>query len=208
MQGLVRSLYQRGFAWGLAAAGDAYERLVAERKRALLAPLGGTVLEIGPGTGTNLAYFAPGIRWLGIEPNPYMERYLQREAERLGRAIEVRGGTAERLDLMDASVDAVVSTLVLCSVRDQARALAEVRRVLKPGGRFVFLEHVAAPRGSWLRRAQRAVRPLWRLLGDGCFPDRETWQAIGRAGFAEVRLDRFQLPLPIMAPHIGGWAVR
>jgi SAM-dependent methyltransferase len=166
------------------------------------------VLEIGPGTGSNLAYFAPGIRWLGIEPNPHMERYLTREAERLGRAIEVRGGTAERLDLMDASVDAVVSTLVLCSVADQVRALAEVRRVLKPGGRFVFLEHVAAPRGSWLRRAQRAVRPIWRLLGDGCFPDRETWQAIARAGFAEVRLDRFRLPLPIMAPHIGGWAVR
>lgn len=208
MQGLVRSLYQRGFAWGLAAAGDAYERLVAERKRALLGPLSGTVLEIGPGTGTNLAYLAPGIRWLGIEPNPYMERYLRREAERLGRVVEVRGGTAERLDLMDASVDAVVSTLVLCSVADQARALAEVRRVLKPGGRFVFLEHVAAPRGSWLRRAQRAVRPVWRLLGDGCFPDRETWHAIGQAGFTEVRLDRFHLPVPIMAPHIGGWAVR
>ena len=208
MQGLVRSVYRRGFAWGLAAAGDTYERLVAERKRALLGPLSGTVLEIGPGTGTNLAYFAPGIRWLGIEPNPYMERYLRREAERLGRAIDVRGGTAERLDLMDASVDAVVSTLVLCSVADQARALAEVRRVLKPGGRFVFVEHVAAPRGSWLRRAQRAVRPVWRLLGDGCFPDRETWHAIGRAGFAEVRLDRFHLPVPIMAPHIGGWAVR
>lgn len=166
------------------------------------------MLEIGPGTGTNLAYLAPAVRWLGIEPNPYMERYLRREAERLGRTVEVRAGTAERLDLMDASVDAVVSTLVLCSVPDQALALAEVRRVLKPGGRFVFLEHVAAPRGTWLRRVQRAVRPAWRLLGDGCFPDRETWQAIGRAGFAQVTLDRFHLPVPIMAPHIAGWAVR
>ncbi len=202
------SLYQRCFAWGLSRGISAYERLVADRKRELFAPLHGTVLEIGPGTGTNLAYFAPDVRWLGIEPNPYMERYLQREAARLGRGIEVRGGTVERLDLMDASVDAVVSTLVLCSVRDQARALAEVRRVLKPGGRFVFLEHVAAPRGTWLRRAQRAVRPAWRLLGDGCFPDRETWQAIGRAGFVEVALERFQLPLPIMSPHVAGWAVR
>ena len=202
------SLYQRWFAWGLAKGVGAYERLVAERKRDLLGALGGTVLEIGPGTGANLTYFAPGIRWLGIEPNPYMERYLAREAARLGRRIEVRGGTAERLDLMDASVDAVVSTLVLCSVPDQALALAEVRRVLRPGGRFVFLEHVAAPRGTWLRRAQRAIRPAWRLLGDGCSPDRETWQAIARAGFAEVALERFHLPLPIMAPHIAGVAVR
>jgi SAM-dependent methyltransferase len=130
------SLYQRCFAWGLAAGGDAYERLVAIRKRELLGPLRGTVLEIGPGTGTNLAYLAPDVRWLGIEPNPHMERYLRREAEPLGRSIEVRSGTVERLDLMDASVDAVVSTLVLCSVPDQARALAEVRRVLRPGGRL------------------------------------------------------------------------
>ena len=202
------TLYRRCFAWGLAHGIDAYERLVAERKRELLAPLRGTVLEIGPGTGANLGYFAPDVRWLGIEPNPYMERYLAREAARLGRSIEVRSGSAERLDLVDGSVDAVVSTLVLCSVPDQALALAEVRRVLKPGGRFVFLEHVAAPRGTWLRRAQRGVRPVWRLLGDGCYPDRETWQAIGRAGFARVTLDQFSLPLPIMAPHIAGWAER
>jgi SAM-dependent methyltransferase len=202
------SLYQRGFAWGLAHGTSAYERLVAERKRELLGPLRGTVLEIGPGTGTNLAYFAPEVRWLGIEPNPQMERYLLREAERLGRGVEVRDGTVERLDLMDASVDAVVSTLVLCSVPNQARALAEVRRVLRPGGRFVFLEHVAAARGTWLRRVQRVVRPAWRLLGDGCYPDRETWQAIARAGFAEVVLEQFQLPLPIMAPHVAGWAQR
>jgi SAM-dependent methyltransferase len=202
------SLYQRWFAWGLAHGVSAYERLVADRKRRLLGPLRGTVLEIGPGTGANLAYLGPEVRWLGIEPNPHMERYLRREARRLGRGIEVRAGTAERLDLMDASVDAVVSTLVLCSVPDQARALAEVRRVLKPGGQFVFLEHVAAPRGTWLRRVQRAVRPAWRLLGDGCYPDRETWQVIARAGFAEVTLERFDLPLPVMAPHIAGWAVR
>ena len=77
------SLYQRCFAWGLARGIDAYERLVAHRKREMLGALRGTVLEIGPGTGANLTYFAPGIRWLGIEPNPYMERYLAREAARL-----------------------------------------------------------------------------------------------------------------------------
>ncbi len=200
--------YQRLFAWGLSKGGAAHERLVAQRKRGLLEPLDGTVLEIGPGTGANLAYYRGTVRLLGIEPNPHMHPYLRRQAERLGREIEIREGGAERLDLADASVDAVVSTLVLCSVRDQEAALAEVVRVLRPGGRFVFVEHVAAPRGTWRRRVQRAVRPVWGLLGDGCRPDRETWRTIEVAGFAQVVCDHFRLPVPVVSPHIAGWAVK
>ena len=169
---------QRLFAWGLSKGGAAHERLVEQRKRGLLGQLAGTVLEIGPGTGANLGYYPRTVRLLGVEPNPHMHKYLRREAERLDRDIEIREGTAERLDVPDAAVDAVVSTLVLCSVRDQQAALVEVLRVLRPGGRFVFVEHVAAPRGTWRRRLQRAMRPVWSLLGDGCQPDRETWRVI------------------------------
>lgn len=199
---------QRVFAWGLSKGGDAHERLIAPRKRSLLEGLQGTVLEIGPGTGANLGYYQPTVRLLGVEPNPHMHQYLSREAERVGRKMELRNGTAEHLQVADASVDAVVSTLVLCSVRDQRAALAEVLRVLRPGGRFVFVEHVAAPRGTWRRRVQRAVRPVWSLLGDGCQPDRETWHTIERAGFAEVVCDHFRLPVPVVWPHIAGWAVK
>lgn len=201
-------LYRRLFAWGLSKGGAAHERLVAQRKRGLLGQLEGTVLEIGPGTGANLAYYPRTVRLMGLEPNPYMHRYLRREAERLGREIEIREGSAERLDMADASVDAVVSTLVLCSVKDQHAALTEVLRALRPGGRFVFVEHVAAPQGTWRRRLQRAVRPLWGLLGEGCRPDRETWRAIELAGFSQVVCDHFRLPVPVVSPHIAGWAVK
>jgi len=200
--------YQRLFAALMARGSVSSEPLVAERKHALLGDLRGTVLEIGPGTGVNLAYYRRDVQWMGIEPNPHMHPYIREAAERLDRSIELRHGTAERLPVADDSVDAVVSTLVLCSVPNPAVKLQEIKRVLKPGGAFVFVEHVAAPRGTWLRRIQGWVRPLWRMLGDGCHPDRETWAIIEGAGFARVQLEHFQLPSGIVGPHIAGTAVK
>ncbi len=150
-------MYRRLFAWALDKGGAAHERFIAERKRGLLGRLEGDVLEIGPGTGANLEYYPATARLVGIEPNPHMHKYLRREAERLRREIEIRDGVAERLDVADASVDAVVSTLVLCSVNDQQATLAEVLRVLRPGGRFVFVEHVAAPQEYFERIAPGAA---------------------------------------------------
>ena len=197
---------KRAFAWLMSKGSAKYERAIAERKRALLGGLSGTVIEIGPGAGANLAYYAPGIRWIGVEPNPFMHAYLKREAEKHGLQVGFRSGSAERVDLPDASADAVVSTLVLCSVENPGAALREVRRVLKPGGRFIFIEHVAAPRGTWLRRVQGWIRPFSRFFADGCTPDRETEAEIDAAGFAEVKLERFRAPLWFASPHIAGWA--
>lgn len=143
-----------------------------------------------------------------MEPNAFMKPHLAREAQRLGVAIELRPGTAENLPAEDGSVDFVVSTLVLCSVVDQERALEEVLRVLKPGGRFLFVEHVAARHGTLLRRIQGLVKPLWRRMGDGCHPDRETRTALERAGFAALEVEEFSAPLPIVRPHIAGAAVK
>jgi ubiquinone/menaquinone biosynthesis C-methylase UbiE len=175
----------------------------------LFAVLSGTVLEIGPGAGVNLHHLhSTTIRWIGVEPNSFMKPHLAKEAQRLGVAIELRPGTAENLPVDDASVDFVISTLVLCSVVDQKRALDEVLRVLKPGGRFLFIEHVGAKRGTWLRRIQTLVKPLWRRMGDGCHPDRETRTALERAGFAVLEVEEFAAPLPIVRPHIAGIAVK
>jgi ubiquinone/menaquinone biosynthesis C-methylase UbiE len=203
-----RGLRKRLQALLLAHCAGGYERMVADRKRALFADLRGTVLEIGPGTGANFRYFPPDIRWIGVEPNPYMHPFVRREAARQGLGIDLRLGTAERLDVPDGSVDAAVGTLVLCSIEDPDAALREIVRVLRPGGRFLYIEHVAAPSGTRLRRIQRLVRPLWKVFGDGCRPDRETWAALERAGFARVRFERFTVPVPVVGPQIAGEAVK
>lgn len=195
-------------AFLLARFGGKHERHVADRKRTLLSELRGDVLEIGPGTGVNLRYYANGIHWIGIEPNPFMHPYLRQEAKRVGLKIEIRIGSAERLAVEDESVDAVVSTLVLCSVADVRTSLKEIQRVLRPGGRFVFLEHVAAPYGTWLRTLQRLVRPVSQFLADGCCPDRETWKVLMGAGFGSLDYQTFRVPIPITAPHIAGVAVK
>ncbi len=185
-----------------------HERQIADRKRTLLCHLAGTILELGPGTGVNLEYYPPGLHWIGVEPNPFLHPKIRREAERLGTQIAILEATAEHLPIRDESVDAVVSSLVLCSVQDLEAALREVRRILRPGGRYIFLEHVAAPAGTGLRRLQGWIRPFSRVLADGCCPDRETWRALEGAGFVSLSLEHFRIHVPIVSPHIAGVATK
>jgi SAM-dependent methyltransferase len=201
-------LLRRFHAWLLSEHNSKYERIVTEYKRDLLGNLRGDVLEIGPGGGANLPHYSTGIRWAGIEPNVYMHRYLREKAGNRDLPIDLRTGIAEEIGFEDGSFDAVVTTLVLCSVSDLARSLQEILRVLRPGGRFVFIEHVAAPAGSRTRRMQRWIRPLWNAIGDGCRPDRETWTAIDHAGFDNLNIQHFRVPFPIVGPHICGVGVK
>jgi SAM-dependent methyltransferase len=199
---------KRAFAWLMANCTARHERAVASRKRELLRNLSGTVVEIGPGAGANLEYYGLAVRWIGVEPNPHMHAYLKRAARAVGLNVELREGTADRLDFADGSVDAVVSTLVFCSVENVAASLQEIRRVLKPGGEFVFLEHVAATEDSGTRRWQSWIAPVSSYFADGCRPDRETWKAIEHAGFSEVCIEHFRVPLPVIGPHIAGVATK
>ncbi|MGW8265947.1 MAG: class I SAM-dependent methyltransferase [Longimicrobiales bacterium] len=196
----------RFLAWFMSRSDGKYDALVGGRKRDLLSGLSGTLVEIGSGTGPNLRYLPEDLRILALEPNPFMHAHFLREARRRGRPVELILGDAQALPFPDDSVDAVLSTLVLCSVGGMDQALGEIHRILKPGGRFVFLEHVGARPGSWLRRVQKWVKPAWRAVGDGCEPDRDTDQNLHRAGFTEVRLERFEIPLPLVSPHIAGIA--
>jgi ubiquinone/menaquinone biosynthesis C-methylase UbiE len=212
-------LQKRLFAWGMAKVNAADDRTIrfqdcpdydnlADLKQDLLSQLQGTVLEIGPGAGANLAYYPTTIRWIGIEPNPFMHAYLHQEAARQGlAAVELYEGTAEQLPIADHSVDAAVSTHVLCSVRDVAQVLQEIQRVLKPGGRFIFLEHVAGACGTWTRRVQDGIQPIWTPLFDHCHPNRDTGHAIDQAGFQSVQYQRCRLNFPVVGPHITGIAV-
>jgi ubiquinone/menaquinone biosynthesis C-methylase UbiE len=208
--------YKSVFAWMMAHLSAEYEQAVSdcagrtlrERKHSLFANIHGDVLEIGPGTGPNLSYYPKDIHWIGIEPNPYMHSYLNKEAERLGLNINIRNCSAERIDAEDNSMDAVVSTLVLCSVPNLTATLQEILRVLKPGGRLLFIEHVAAPQGTWLRKLQSGIKPIWKVLGDGCNPDRETWIVLENAGFDSVNYQHFEAPVPLVSPHIVGVAIK
>jgi SAM-dependent methyltransferase len=180
----------------------------ADLKRSALGALTGRVLEIGAGRGANFGYLRGTIDYVGVEPDIRCHRDLGRAAARHGLRATILHAGAERIPLPDASVDAVVGTVVLCSVADQSAVLAEVRRVLRPGGRYLFFEHVAAPRGTVTHRLQRLAAPLTRRFDHGCDPTRETWRAIGAAGFAVVELHWFRdrSPLRTYGPRIAGTA--
>jgi SAM-dependent methyltransferase len=175
--------------------------LMGRRKRALFADLPSTVVEIGPGTGANLRYYRPGTRLIAIEPNRHMHEPLRKAAQRYGIELELREEGADAMGLPDASVDAVVSTLVLCTVPDPAATLREVRRILGPGGRLLFLEHVrAGRRHPVLRLAQRSLARPWRWFFEGCDVLRDTEAIMNQTGWARLEVHRYHVPtlfLPI-----------
>jgi SAM-dependent methyltransferase len=201
-------LLDRFMAWFMAREGRRYDALVRGRKRDLLSGLSGTLVELGSGTGPNLRYLPEGLEVIAVEPNPFMHSHLIREARGLGREVSLIRADAHALPFPDESVEAVLSTLVLCSVDGLDQVLTEVRRILIPGGQFIFMEHVGAPRGSWLRRFQRLVKPVWSAVGDGCEPDRETDQTLHGVGFSRIQMERFTVPIPLVSPHIAGVAVK
>lgn len=140
----------------------------------LVGTLHGRVLEIGAGMGANFDSLAADVDWIGLEPDEVSRAELDARAEARGYRTPALSSFAEAIPLGSASVDAVLGTAVLCSVRDPAAVLAEVRRILRPGGRAVFAEHVAAPPGTLKRALQSAVSPLAARLDRGCRWNRDT----------------------------------
>ena len=197
-------------AWLLAKFEDDFHQELGPRKAEHMRSLAGTVIEIGAGNGANFRYYPPGVHVVAYEPNPYMHDRLHASARTHGLDLELRSVSAERLDFEDGTVDAVVCTLVLCTVPDPVQVISEVRRVLKAGGRFFFIEHVAAERGTFRRRMQDLVLGPWRYVFEGCHPNRETDTLLEAAGFSRVQIDRFtskKMP-PVVVPQIAGVAVK
>jgi SAM-dependent methyltransferase len=190
---------ERLAAWVLEKRGDEVEKQLAEAKRQWIAPIRGRVLELGPGLGTNLPYLTQA-QWTGLEPSPIMRAKLQQR----GTPGPVIAGSAEGLPFPDASFDVVLTTLVLCSVRDAIKTLAEIRRVLKPNGAFVYIEHVAAATLG-TRCVQQLLRPACALIG--CHPVRQTGKTIANAGFSAIEQVDFEVKGMSLLPHIAGRAI-
>ncbi len=193
-------------AWLFRVLDDYQDRKLGRVKREAFGGLPRTILEIGAGTGANLRYLGAGARVVAVEPNRHMHPRLRAAARRWGVELDLREGSAERLPLPDASVSAAISSLVLCTVPDPAAALREIRRVLRPGGRYWCVEHVRAPEGTALRALQRRVARPWRWLFEGC-EQRDLAAALAEAGFAEVEVERFTIRTALLPIRCGIAAV-
>jgi SAM-dependent methyltransferase len=189
--------------------GSYIDRHLHARKSTVFADLPSTVVELGAGVGANMRYLPASAHLIAIEPNPYMHGRLRRAARSHGVDLEIRSVAGERIDLADASADAVISSLVLCTVRDPDAVLAEIRRVLRPGGRFSFAEHVAARPGTPTRWAQRILRRPWAWVFEGCSCERDLARVIRSAGFTSVDIHRYRIHSPFLPfnPQIAGTAV-
>lgn len=179
-------------------------------RRETLAGATGRLVLLGAGPGFDLRHLPGGVlEAIAVEPDPAMLRLLRRraaEAADAGVPVAVVRGVGERLPLNDNSIDAVLCAFVLCSVTDVPVTLAEVRRVLRPGGTLHLVEHVRADEGSRLASLQDALDRPWAPLTGGCHPNRRTRSALDAAGFdvAGLRDVRLRLDIPLLAPKLRG----
>ena len=173
-------------------------------RKELLQRAEGDVLEIGAGTGGNIPYYPDRAKLVLTEPDVHMRQKLTKKFPQH----ETINADVENLPFGDGVFDVVVSTLVLCSVPDQSLALHEIQRVLRPGGRLLFLEHVAAADNSSRKKWQRRIDPIWSRLAGGCRLTRNTEDAINRNGFeiVEVNHRSMRKALPWVRPTITGVA--
>lgn len=185
------------------------ERRMGARRRELISQARGRTLEIGAGTGANIAYYPDDLEELILaEPFEPMRRRLERKLNESGRTARTVEASAEAIPLEGESVDTVVSTLVLCTVDFPELALAEVARVLRPGGQLLFIEHVRSPSPRVARWQDRLETP-WRHFAAGCRCNRDTIASLGAAGFStEHREEQWPGVPPLVASLVMGRAVR
>ena len=201
-------IFARLFAWG---ASNAPAEQTDHRRR-LLEGLSGRVVEVGAGNGLNFPHYPAAVtEVLAVEPEPFLREKAKQAAAQAPVPVNVVEGLADSLPAPDGSFDAGVASLVLCSVPGQAQALAELRRVIRPGGELRFYEHVRS-RDTREARGQDRIDRLWPRFSGGCHPNRDTPAAIEAAGFDIEQCDRFRFRpfvlLKAIEPHVIGVARR
>jgi ubiquinone/menaquinone biosynthesis C-methylase UbiE len=208
-------IYDATWGRGFAALYDRFlekteEAGLRDVRREVLAAASGRTIDIGAGTGVNLELFPEAVTDLVLaEPDPHMAKRLRHKLSESGRRAEHVAAPAESLPFEDASFDTAVFTLVLCTVPDPRAALAEAARVLKPGGKLLFVEHVRAEDPGLARWQDRLEKP-WRFFGDGCHCNRDTVATIEASPLTVEAVERGDLPKspPLVRPLVRGSAVR
>ncbi|CAN8070563.1 unnamed protein product [Agarophyton chilense] len=213
---------KQSFAREMEYSMNGYEALITEKKKELFGMIdeGSTVVDVGMGTGPNIRYMPKNVNLIGIEPNEFMWPYSQEKARESRVNLTLQQGMCENMALDDESCDFVITTLTLCSVQSPSTAMEEILRVLKRGGKHLFVEHVVAPPNRWLlRAAQTVLNPLQVALADGCHLNRDTITYVKEAnydgGFERVEYEEFDASfggledwVSVVKPHIIGFGVK
>ena len=179
--------------------------LLAKRRREQLSEVEGEILEVGVGTGLNLPHYPSHVRKIAtVDPNPGMNKKLRERIEQTGIEVDQRIARSEVLPFADETFGFVVSTLTLCSIAQVEKAVQEIHRVLKPGGRFVFLEHGLSDDPK-VQKWQRRLNPIQRVIGDGCRLDVDVRQVLVASPFGSVEIENFYME---KTPRVLGFVYR
>ncbi len=160
----------------------------------------GNVLEVGIGSGLNLPFYQPGVKVTGVDPSTELQVYAREVAERTGVDVEFLGLSGEDIPAEDNYFDSAVITWTLCTIPDPHQALSEIRRVLKPGAKMIFVEHGLSP-DAGVARWQSRVNPVWNVIGGGCNLNRKIDEIITGAGFSFDALTKGYIPGPKLATY-------
>ena len=211
----TNNYFKKNFAEFIASYDEESYKVHFEKKTELFSQVQGKVLEIGPGTGVNFPFLKNKvIEWMGLEPNNAMHPYLFNTANDNNINARILDCSIEHICLPDNSIDFIISSEVLCSLDHLKASLEELWRVLKPGGKFLFLEHVV-DKNNLIRRTIQKMVPYtpWKYYSDGCRPGRDIAKAIKSIGFSKVKYIEYMregkgIIITINRPHIYGWATK
>lgn len=197
-------------SWMFKVLSGYMDYLFGKSKRELFTDHPETVVEIGPGAGANMRYLRKGTKLIAIEPNIHMHANLKKSADTYGIHLEIKTLRGEYIDLPDNSCDFVVSTLVLCTVQHPAQCVDQIKRILKPSGVFVFIEHVRARENSILAFIQNLTHKPWHWFFEGCNTNRDTKALLEVAGFSALSLETYNSYSPFIPiiPQIRGRAIK
>ncbi|MGX1929608.1 class I SAM-dependent methyltransferase [Flagellimonas sp. 2504JD4-2] len=197
-------------SWLFGVLDGYFHYMYKKKKERLFGSISGTLVEIGSGAGANFKYLKDVDQVIAVEPNPYMHASLQESADKRNIKLQINPCSAEEITIESNSVDTVISTLTLCTIKNEKRALDEIKRILKPNGKFIFIEHVSAKKGSLVKFIQWLIRKPWFWLFEGCHTHKDIASSIQNAGFSKVNITRFKFISPFIPiiPQISGYTIK